>query len=55
MSKEDKKETLFREGTDKLEYNSKVAVVYEVVEDLAIKQHIRNTYKGDARAKIAKA
>jgi Integrase zinc binding domain len=55
IGKEDKQEILLKEGKDRLEYSSKVAVVYKVIKDLATKQQIRNVYKGDAKAKIAKA
>jgi hypothetical protein len=54
IRKEDKKEKLFKSRKDKLEYSSKVAVVYKVVKDLIIKQRIQNVYKGDAKARIAK-
>jgi hypothetical protein len=53
ISKEDKTKTLLKEGEDGLEYSSEVAVVYEVIEDLAIEQRIRKVYKGDAKARIA--
>jgi hypothetical protein len=52
--KEDKREILFKEKEDSLEYSSKIIVVYKVIKDLATKQHVRNIYKGDAKAKIAK-
>jgi hypothetical protein len=55
ISKEDKQKILFKEGEERLKYSNKVVVVYKVIKDLATKQQIRNAYKGDARAKIAKA
>jgi Integrase zinc binding domain len=54
ISKKDKKETLLRLRKDSLKYSSKVAVVYKVIKDLAIKQQIQNIYKGDTKAKITK-
>jgi hypothetical protein len=54
ISKEDKTKTLLKKGEDGLEYSSKIAAVYKVIKDLAIKQRIRKAYKGDAKAKIAK-
>jgi hypothetical protein len=55
MSKEDRTKTLFKEGSDSLEYSSKVAAIYKVIEDLTTKQRIQNVYKRDAKAQIAKA
>jgi hypothetical protein len=55
ISKEDKREILLKERRDSLEYSKEIAVVYEIIKDLAIKQRIQSIYKRDARAKIAKA
>jgi hypothetical protein len=55
ISKEDKTKTLLKETKDSLEYNSEIAIIYKVVKDLATKQQIRDVYKGDTRAKMAKA
>jgi hypothetical protein len=54
IGKEDKTETLFREGRDSLEYNREVVVIYKVIKDLATKKQIQEAYKGNARAYIAK-
>jgi hypothetical protein len=55
ISKEDKTKTLLREGSDSLEYSSKVVAIYKVIKDLTTKQQIRNVYKRDARVQIARA
>jgi hypothetical protein len=55
MKKEDKTETLLKEGSDSLEYSSKVVAIYKVIKDLITKQRIQNVYKGNARVRIARA
>jgi hypothetical protein len=54
MNKEDKTKTLLKEGSDSLEYSSKVAAIYKVIKDLTTKQRIQNIYKGDAKVQIAR-
>ena len=53
ISKTDRREALLKEGENSLEYSSKIAIVYKVVEDPLIKQQIKNAYKGDAKAQRA--
>jgi hypothetical protein len=53
IRKKDKTKTLLKEGKDSLKYSKEVAIVYEIVEDLAIKQKIKEVYKGDVKACIA--
>jgi hypothetical protein len=47
ISKTNRKETLFRKGDSSLEYNSKIATVFEVIKDLTIKQQIKDAYLRD--------
>ena len=53
MGKTERRKVLFKEGENSLDYSSKIAIVYKVVEDPLIKQQIKNVYKGDARAQRA--
>jgi hypothetical protein len=53
ISKTNKKKTLLKERENGLEYSSKIATVFEVVEDPTIKQRIKSAYKKDAKARRA--
>jgi Integrase zinc binding domain len=54
IGKEDRTETLLKEGEDSLEYSSEIATIYKVIKDPTTKQRIWNVYKGDAKAQMAK-
>jgi hypothetical protein len=54
MGKTDRKEILFKERDDSLEYSSKIAIVFEVVKDPTIKQRIKDAYLRDTGAQHAK-
>jgi hypothetical protein len=44
------KEALFKERANSLKYSSKIIIVLKVIKDIAIKQQIKEVYKGDIKA-----
>jgi hypothetical protein len=48
IGKTDRKEALLKKRDGSLEYNSEIAIVFEVVKDPTIEQRIKDAYLGDA-------